>query len=242
MQLLRCGSATLARRLLRLLFLRQRSVPAGPDRIGVLPDVMRSADIFNAAIRRVPAWPIYIVGAALPVWLFWQASTGGLGVDPVERLEETLGIWGLRLLVAGLCITPLRRFAGVNLIRFRRAIGLLTFFYIALHFLTWILLDLGLRWEQALGDIIKRLYVTMGMLGLLAMLPLALTSNDWSVRRLGPGRWRALHRLVYAAALAGAIHFLWLVKAWPLEPFVYLGAILGLLAVRAIPKRPRLAA
>ncbi|MGB3316270.1 MAG: protein-methionine-sulfoxide reductase heme-binding subunit MsrQ [Albidovulum sp.] len=203
---------------------------------------MRIADRINQVTRRVPAWPIYIVGTLLPVWLFWQATTGGLGVDPIEAIEETLGLWGLKLIVVGLCITPLRRFAGVNLIRFRRAIGLLTFFYIALHFLTWLLLDLGLRWEQALGDIIKRPYITMGMVGLLAMIPLALTSNNYAVRKLGAARWRKLHKLVYLAAVAGAVHFLWLVKAWPLEPFLYLGAILGLLAVRMIPKRPRLAA
>ena len=208
----------------------------------MLHGVMTIADRINRAARRLPAWPIYIVGAALPVWLFWQAAAGGLGVDPIEAIEETLGLWGLKLIVAGLCVTPLRRFAGVNLIKFRRAIGLLAFFYIALHFLTWLLLDLGLRWEQALGDIVKRPYITAGMVGLLAMIPLALTSNDRAVRKLGAARWQKLHRLVYLAAVAGAVHFLWLVKAWPVEPFLYLGAVLALLAVRMIPKRPRLAA
>lgn len=203
---------------------------------------MNIAERINGAARRLPAWPIYIVGVALPGWLFWRAATGGLGVDPIEAMEKTLGLWGLQLIVAGLCVTPLRRFAGVNLIKFRRAIGLVAFLYIVLHFLTWLLLDLGLRWEQAVGDIIKRPYITMGMLGLLAMLPLALTSNNRSVRKLGAARWQKLHKLVYLAAVAGAVHFLWLVKAWPVEPFVYLGAVLALLAVRMIPKRRRLAA
>jgi sulfoxide reductase heme-binding subunit YedZ len=182
------------------------------------------------------------VGALLPIWLFWQATIGGLGVDPVEAMEERLGLWGLKLIVAGLCITPLRRFAGVNLMRFRRSLGLLAFFYVLLHFLTWLLLDLGLRWEQALGDIVKRPFITVGMVGLVAMIPLALTSNDLAVRRLGAARWQKLQKLAYLVAVAGAVHFLWLVKAWPLEPFLYLGAILGLLAVRMIPKRRRLAA
>lgn len=203
---------------------------------------MNIAERINGAARRLPAWPIYIVGVALPGWLFWRAATGGLGVDPIEAMEKTLGLWGLQLIVAGLCVTPLRRFAGVNLIKFRRAIGLVAFLYIVLHFLTWLLLDLGLRWEQAVGDIIKRPYITMGMLGLLAMIPLALTSNNRSVRKLGAARWQKLHKLVYLAAVAGAVHFLWLVKAWPVEPFVYLGAVLVLLAVRMIPKRRRLAA
>lgn len=203
---------------------------------------MSIVSLLNRLSRHVPAWPIYIVGALLPVWLFWQAANGGLGVDPVKTIEERLGLWGLKLIVAGLCVTPLRRFAGVNLIRYRRAIGLVAFFYIVLHFLTWLFLDLGLRWEQALGDIVKRPYITVGMVGLLAMIPLALTSNNRAVQKLGAARWQKLHKLTYLVAVAGAVHFLWLVKAWPLEPFVYLGAILALLAVRMIPKRRRLAA
>lgn len=203
---------------------------------------MSIVSLLNKLSRHVPTWHIYIVGALLPVWLFWEAANGGLGVDPVKAIEERLGLWGLKLIVAGLCVTPLRRFAGVNLIKYRRSLGLLAFFYIVLHFLTWLLLDLGLRWEQALGDIIKRPYITVGMVGLLAMIPLALTSNDRSVRWLGAARWQTLQKLVYLVALSGGVHFLWLVKAWPLEPFLYLGAILGLLAVRMIPKRSRLAA
>lgn len=191
----------------------------------------------NRIARHVPAWPIYIVGAVLPVWLFWQATTGGLGVDPVKAIEHRLGLWGLKLLVVVLCITPLRRHAGVNLLKYRRALGLLTFFYIALHFLTWIVLDMGLLWAQALGDIAKRPYITVGMIGLLSMIPPAVTSNNWSVRTLGPARWRSWHRLTYVAALAGAIHYLWLVKAWPVEPFVYLGAILALLVLRFVGRR-----
>ncbi|WP_347312022.1 protein-methionine-sulfoxide reductase heme-binding subunit MsrQ [Defluviimonas sp. SAOS-178_SWC] len=197
---------------------------------------MALADGVNRAIRRVPAWPIYIVGAALPVWLFWQGATGGLGVDPVKAIEHRLGLWGLKLIVAGLCITPLRRFAGVNLIKYRRAIGLLAFFYILSHLLAWIVLDMGLLWAQALGDIVKRPYITMGMAGFLAMIPLALTSNDRSVRRLGAARWRVLHRLTYVAALAGAAHYLWLVKAWPWQPILYLAAVVALLGLRLIPK------
>ncbi len=98
---------------------------------------MSLAATLNQALRRVPAWPIYIVGAALPVWLFWRAAAGALGVDPVKAIEHTLGLWALRLLVAGLAITPLRRLTGLNLVKFRRAIGLIAFFYALLHLAAW---------------------------------------------------------------------------------------------------------
>lgn len=198
---------------------------------------MAVTETINRGARRVPTLAVYLAGLLPIAWLVWAAGTGGLGVDPVKEMEHRLGLWGLQFLIAGLCITPLRRFAGVNLIRFRRAIGLVAFGYILLHLLVWLMLDMGMLWEQALKDIVKRPYVTMGMLGFAALVPLALTSNDWSVRRLGVQRWRRLHRLTYLAALAGGVHSLWLVKAWPVEPFLYLGAILALLGLRALPAR-----
>lgn len=195
---------------------------------------MNIAERINGAARRLPAWPIYIVGVALPGWLFWRAATGGLGVDPIEAMEKTLGLWGLKLIVAGLCVTPLRRFAGVNLIRFRRALGLLAFFYILLHFLTWLLLDLGLRWEQALGDIIKRPYITVGFSAFVLLLPLAATSTNAMVRRLGAARWQALHRAVYVIAILGVVHFWWLVKKDIREPLAFAAVLAVLLGVRLV--------
>jgi len=203
---------------------------------------MALVDTVNGLARRVPVWPMYWIGLALPVWLFWRAMEGDLGADPVRAIEHRLGLWGLQLMVFGLCVTPLRRFAGLNLLKFRRAIGLVAFFYVLLHFAAWLALDLGLRWDLALKDIVKRPYVTIGMVGLIVMIPLAVTSNDRSVRKLGAERWRRLQKLAYISALAGALHFLWLVKAWPLEPFLYLGAIVFLLALRLIPRRQRMAA
>ena len=197
---------------------------------------------FNKAARLVPTWTIYLAGFVWSAWLLWQATTGGLGPDPVKGLERSLGELGLQLLVLGLGITPLRTYAGLNLIRFRRALGLTAFYYIALHFLTWLVLDMGLLMSQALGDIIKRPYVTIGMAGLVLLIPLAATSNNRMVRRLGAARWQKLHRLTYAAVLLGSVHYIWLVKAWPLEPFLYLGAILVLLASRALPQQRRVAA
>lgn len=196
---------------------------------------MGLADPVNRAARIVPAWPIYMVGATLPAWILWSGATGRLGVDPVAVIERTLGLWALKLIVVGLCITPLRRFAGVNLLKYRRAIGLVAFFFVALHFLAWLILDMGMLWEQALADIVKRPYLTVGMAAMVLLAPLAATSNDWSIRRMGADRWRKLHRLGYLAALLGAIHFLWLVKAWPPQPFVYLAIVIALLLLRRVP-------
>ena len=186
----------------------------------------------NGWLKPVPSWTLYILGALPPAWLFFLAATGNLGADPVKGLERQMGEWALMLMVAVLAVTPLRRIAGLNLVKFRRAIGLLAFFYVLAHFLTWVILDMGLLWQQILADIVKRPYVTLGMAALAMLLPLAITSNNRAIRRLGPQRWQKLHRLTYPAALAGAVHYIWLVKSWPLEPFLYLAAILALLALR----------
>lgn len=191
----------------------------------------------NTALRRVSPLVVYIGGVVPLLWLVWLLLNGGLGIDPVKRIERQLGEWGLQLLVAGLAITPLRRFTGVNLIRYRRAIGLLAFFYIALHLTTWLVLDIQLRWAEIWADILKRPYITAGFVGFVAMIPLAVTSNTASVRRLGAKTWQNLHRLTYVAVLAGAIHYLWLVKAWPPEPIIYLILAVLLLCVRLIPQR-----
>lgn len=195
------------------------------------------AQAINTALRRVPPLAIYMAGVVPFLWLVWMLVNGDLGIDPVKRIEHQLGEWGLQLLVAGLAITPLRRFTGVNLIRYRRAIGLLAFSYIALHLATWLVLDIQLRWAEIWADILKRPYITAGFAGFVAMIPLAVTSNNQSVRRLGAKTWQNLHRLTYVAVLAGAIHYIWLVKAWPPEPIIYLILVILLLAVRLIPRR-----
>ena len=190
------------------------------------------AGSINQALRRVPSWPIYLMGAIPLVLLVIQTVTGDLGADPVKTIERSLGEWGLQFIVAGLCISPLRWATGISLIRYRRAIGLLAFFYVALHLTTWVVLDLQFRWAEIGADLIKRPYIIVGMLGFLALLPLAVTSNNLSVRRMGAAAWQKLHRLTYLAALAGAIHYIMLVKAWPPEPLLYLGAVVALLAMR----------
>ncbi len=192
-----------------------------------------SAASVNQALRRVPAWPVYLLGALPFALLVVQVITGDLGVDPVKTLERALGEWGLKFVVVGLCITPLRWATGVSLIRYRRAIGLLAFGYVALHLTTWVVLDLQFRWAEIGADLYKRPYIIAGMIGFTALLPLAITSNNLSVRRMGAAAWQRLHKLTYVAALAGAIHYMMLVKAWPLEPMLYLAAVVGLLALRA---------
>lgn len=203
---------------------------------------MTLADRINKFSRKVPTWAIYLAGFLWSAWLLWQATTGGMGADPVKGLERGLGKLGLQLLVAVLCITPVRAALGLNLIRFRRALGLTAFYYIALHFTVWLVLDMGLLLSQALADVVKRPYVTIGMAGLLLMIPLAVTSNDRMIRRLGAGRWRKLHKLTYPAVLLGGVHYLWLVKSWPPEPILYLAAIILLVALRFAPTRKRVAA
>jgi sulfoxide reductase heme-binding subunit YedZ len=192
----------------------------------------------NGALRRVPTALIYAVGLLPAPWLFWLALTGGLGPDPAKALEHRYGEIALQLLVATLAVTPVRRLTGLSLLRFRRALGLLAFAYVCLHVLVWLVLDVqGLA--PALAETIKRPFITIGMIGFLLLLPLALTSTDAALRRMGPEAWRRLHRLAYAATLAGAIHYLLLVRGWPLEPFLYLGAILLLLVLRLQPGAAR---
>lgn len=184
----------------------------------------------NSSVRRVPNWLAYIVCALPAPWLLYLAATGGLGVEPIEALEHRLGELALQFLVAGLAVTPLRRHLGLNLMKFRRMLGLITFYYVVLHLAVWLFLDVQIA-EQIWKDIVKRPYVTLGMAGFVLLIPLAVTSNAWSVRKLGPA-WHQLHKLVYPAALLGALHFVWLAKGFQIEPLIYLMLVIALLVLR----------
>ncbi len=138
----------------------------------------------NSALRRIPAWPIYVISLGYAGWLLWLGIENRLGAEPVKALEHALGEAALYLLVAGLAVTPLRRHAGVNLLKYRRAIGLACFFFVTVHLLTWAVLDVQ-RLDRVWADILKRPYITVGMVAFVALIPLAVTSNNWSVRRLG---------------------------------------------------------
>ena len=196
---------------------------------------MQVTENINGFVRKVPTWAVYLLYILPAPYFFYLALTGGLGPDPVKPLEHEYGEIALQLLIIGLCISPLRRFVGINLIKFRRTFGVLAFTYVVLHLLVWAVLDVQTL-DAVIADIIKRPYVTIGMAGFLLLLPLALTSNNWSVRRLGP-KWRQLHKLTYVAVVLGGVHFIWLVKGIQLEPLVYMAVILGLLALRVPWKR-----
>jgi len=195
----------------------------------------------NRTLRKLPSWLVYALGALPPIWFLYLGLTGGLGAEPIKELEHRLGENALRMLIVGLCITPIRDRIGINLIKFRRAIGLVAFSYVALHLAVWLFLDVG-NWGQIWGDILKRPYITIGMAAFVLMLPLAITSNNASLRKLGAAAWRKLHRLTYAVVLLGALHFVMVVKGWQAEPFVYLGIVVALLLLRVkIPFPERLA-
>ncbi len=191
---------------------------------------MKMIDALNSAFRRIPAWPIYSVSLGYAGWLLWLGIDNQLGAEPVKALEHLLGEAALYLLVAGLAITPLRRWVGLNLLKYRRAIGLACFFFVSCHLLTWAVLDVQ-RLNEVWADIVKRPYITVGMAAFVLMIPLAVTSNNLSLRRLGSA-WRKLHKLTYLIAVLGAVHYLLLVKGWQLKPMVFLAVIVILLALR----------
>jgi methionine sulfoxide reductase heme-binding subunit len=198
-------------------------------------------DRLNGLARRVPTWAVWLAGLVPLAFLVWGAFAGGLGADPVKAIEHRLGELGLQFLLASLAVTPLRRFVGLNLLRFRRALGLLAFTYVGLHLLAWIGLDMGLRWSEMAADLVKRPYVILGMVGFVALVPLALTSTNAAIRRMGPVAWGRLHRLAYVAILAGILHLVLLSKVWTGEVLVYVALALGLLVLRLVPRRKMMA-
>lgn len=191
-------------------------------------------DRLNGLARRLPTWPVYLAGAIPFALLLWGAVMNRLGADPVKTLELELGIWGLRFLIASLAITPLARL-GLRLVKFRRALGLLGFFYILLHFVVWMALDLALRWNLIGAELVKRPFIVVGFAALVLLVPLALTSWNGAIRRMGAAAWKRLHRLAYAAILAGGVHFVMIGKVYTVESLVHLAIILGLLALRLLP-------
>lgn len=190
----------------------------------------------NQPLRRVPPWTIYVASAAWCAWLFYLAAIGRMGPEPIKALEHAYGIYALKLIVAILLITPLRKWTGLNLLRFRRAIGVSAFFVVVAHFAVWAILDVQ-TFARVWADIVKRPYVTIGMASLVLMLPLAITSNDRSLRKFGAAAWRKLHLLTYPVAVLAGLHFIWLVKGFQIRPLLYLVVIVGLLALRLKWKR-----
>ena len=188
-----------------------------------------------------------LVPVCLLAWRFWKED---LTANPLEYITHFTGDWTIRLIVATLAVTPLRKLLHLpDLIRFRRMIGLFAFFYGTLHFLTWLWLDKLFDFKEMLHDVAKRPFITAGFAALLAMLPLAVTSTTGWIRRLGGKRWQKLHKLVYFTAIAGVVHYYWLVKSDIRLPVLY-GVLVGVLllyrigaslvsrSAKAVRKRP----
>lgn len=198
-------------------------------------------------------WTKTIVFAAclvpflLLAWPFYKLLTTGnapeLTANPVEYITHDTGTWTIRFLLITLSITPLRKiFNQPRLVRYRRMLGLFAFFYVCLHFMTWFILDKSFNFSDMWADVLKRRFITVGMLGFAMLLPLAITSTAGWVRRMGFRNWQRLHRLIYFAAVAGVIHYMWLVKSDERLPLMY-GAMLTVLMLyrlfiwKQIPKR-----
>jgi sulfoxide reductase heme-binding subunit YedZ len=186
----------------------------------------RPAQIWFKAV----AW----VCCLLPLlFLVYYAATDGLGANPISFVTNWLGQWTFRLLLATLALTPLRIVFGLSWpLRLRRLLGLFAFFYASLHFLVWILIDHYFNWDQMLADLVKRRYITVGMLALLLLVPLAVTSTSGMVRRLGGTVWRRIHRMVYLVGVLAALHFLWLAKPGRTAPYAYAAILALLLGIR----------
>ncbi|MEE2635765.1 MAG: protein-methionine-sulfoxide reductase heme-binding subunit MsrQ [Acidobacteriota bacterium] len=184
------------------------------------------------SVRRAKPWVFAFCLVPLGV-LVWRAFTGGLSANPIEFITHSTGDWTLRFLLIALAVTPLRRVSGWTVLAsFRRMFGLFAFFYATLHLSTYVVLDFFFSIDLILDDIVERRYVTAGFVGFVMLIPLAVTSTTRMIRRLGGARWRRLHRLAYVAAVAGVVHYLWLVKIDIRPPLAYGAVLAGLLGIR----------
>jgi methionine sulfoxide reductase heme-binding subunit len=201
----------------------------------------------QALVNKWSKAAVFLICLLPLVYLGWRAYQGQLTANPVEHVQHFTGDWTLRFLLITLSITPLRRILDIpDLIRFRRMLGLFTFSYVCLHFLTYIGPDQAFNFGGMWKDVEKRPFITVGFLGFVLQIPLALTSTKGWIRRLGGKRWQSLHRLIYVAALCGVVHYYWLVKSDHRLPLMY-GAILAVLLLyrlgdSLLKRRPSVAA
>lgn len=211
--------------------------------------VMTWANRVNEWLRPIPTWLVYsvgilpglyiIVGLLLALSGTYDLFGSSLGIDPVKTIEHWLGELALQFFIAVLVISSLRNHFKLKLIKFRRPLGLLSFFYVVLHLMVWVSLDLQFRWGEIWTDILKRPYITIGMVGFVLMIPLAMTSNNRAIKKLGPLLWQNIHKLAYPALLLGGIHYVMVQKVWEPEPLIYLGVIIALLILRGRALLPR---
>jgi sulfoxide reductase heme-binding subunit YedZ len=188
-----------------------------------------------ARIRRIVKPLVFIVCLTPLAWLVWRGLSGGLGANPIEAINRFLGDWAMRFILVTLAVTPLRRLFGWSVfMRFRRMFGLFAFIFATLHLISYVGLDQFFDWSEIWADIVKRNFITAGMVAFLLLLPLAATSSNAMIRRLGGKRWQCLHRLIYPATVAVIIHFYMMVKADVREPLIYGAITAALLGCRAV--------
>jgi sulfoxide reductase heme-binding subunit YedZ len=189
-----------------------------------------------AAPKPLRARPLIHLACALPMlWLGTRAALDLLGANPVEAAIRFLGDWALRLLIVALAVTPIRLLSGWSApVRYRRMLGLWAFAYVVLHVASYVILDQFFDWNAIGHDILKHKFITVGMAALILLTPLAATSTNAMIKRLGGPAWRRLHRAVYLAAPLAALHYIWMVKAGILQPMAYLLIVLSLLACRLL--------
>lgn len=204
-----------------------RGVARDSSGLGVRGVTRRRRVVLKAAVWGSCLAPL----AALGYW----AATGDLTPNPISFVTDHLGRWAMRFLLATLALTPIRLALGIGWpLALRRLLGLFAFAYACLHLTVWVVLDHFFDWPHMATDIVKRPYVTVGMLALVLMVPLAVTSTAGMIRRLGGAAWRQLHRLVYVAAVLAVLHFLWLAKVGRVEQYVYATILALLLSVRVV--------
>tara|TARA_B100001248_G_scaffold214460_1_gene169059 strand:- start:130 stop:708 length:579 start_codon:yes stop_codon:yes gene_type:complete len=182
-------------------------------------------------VRRLRSWHIYLSLLVPLLFLAYDLLSGQLGVDPMRAIEKSLGVTAIYILILTLCITPFSLLTGINFIRFRRAFGLMSFFYIVLHFSTWLLLDMQLRWVEIVESLTRKPFIVFGMMGFLLLIPLAATSNNYSMKRLGK-YWPKLHKLIYAAIILGGIHYLMMEKTLQNDAIITFIIIIVLISLR----------
>lgn len=185
---------------------------------------------------RAAAKSAVFIAALVPIGLLvWRFLNDELSANPLSDITNETGVWTLRFLVMTIAVTPLRRITGIaELSRYRRMLGLFAFFYGSLHFTTYIWFDKFFAWDEILRDIPKRPFILAGFTAFSLMIPLAVTSTKGWIRRMGGKKWNLLHRLVYISAIAGAVHYLWLVKVITLPQIIYAALVAALLAFRAV--------
>lgn len=188
-------------------------------------------DLVRASVRRLRSWHIYVSLLVPLLFLAYDLLSGRLGVDPMRSIEKSLGITAIYILILTLCITPFSTLTGINFIRFRRAFGLMSFFYIILHFSTWLLLDMQLRWVEIVESLTRKPFIVFGMMGFLLLIPLAATSNNYSMKRLGK-YWPKLHKLIYVAIILGGIHYLMMEKTLQNDAIITFIIIIVLISLR----------